>query len=111
MGMGASIRAAFRAAMRKRAKTADFETGNTRFRQQDPGMRNRNGSRGVTLVELCFGLAIVAILTSLAAPSMRTALRASAVRSSTLELLAGVQQTRASSIVEGRPGTLCLADA
>ena len=74
-------------------------------------MRKRNGSRGVTLIELCFGLAIVAILTGLAVPSMRGALRAGAVRSATLELLAGVQQTRASSIVEARPGTLCLSDA
>ena len=74
-------------------------------------MRKRNGSPGVTLIELCFGLAIVAILAGLAAPSMRGALRAGAVRSATLDLLAGVQQTRASSIVQARPGTLCLADA
>ena len=74
-------------------------------------MRERNGSRGVTLIELCFGLAIVAILTAVAVPSMRGALRAGAVRSATLELLAGVQQTRASSILQARPGTLCLADA
>ena len=74
-------------------------------------MGKRNGSRGVTLFELCFGLAIVAILTGLTVPSMRGALRAGAVRSATLELLAGVQQTRASSIVEARPGTLCLSDA
>jgi type IV fimbrial biogenesis protein FimT len=74
-------------------------------------MRNRNGSRGVTLIELCFGLTIVAILTALAVPSFREAMRAGAVRSATLELLAGVQQTRASSIVEARPGTLCLSGA
>lgn len=74
-------------------------------------MRKRNRSRGVTLFELCFGLAIAAILTGLALPSFRTALRAGAVRSATLELLAGVQQTRASSIVEARPGTLCLSNA
>lgn len=42
---------------------------------------------------------------------MRGALRTSAVRSATLDLLAGVQQTRASSIVEARAGTLCLSDA
>ncbi len=108
--MGASIRAAYRPAMRNRAKTAVFETGSTHSRQQNPHMRNRNGSRGVTLFELCFGLAIVAILTGLAVPSLRGAMRAGAVRSATLELLAGVQQTRASSIVEARPGTLCLGD-
>ncbi len=73
-------------------------------------MRNRKGSRGVTLVELCFGLAVIAILAGLAVPSMRAALRNGAVRSATLDLLAGVQQTRASSILEARPATLCLSD-
>ena len=109
--MGASIRAALRPAMRNRAKTAVFETGSTRSRQQNPHMRKRKGSPGITLFELCFGLAIVGILTGLAVPSFRGALRAGAVRSATLELLAGVQQTRASSIVEARPGTLCLSNA
>jgi len=73
-------------------------------------MRKRKGSRGVTLVELCFGLGIVAILAGLAVPSMRGALRAGAVRSATLELLAGVQQTRATSILAALPATLCLSD-
>ena len=73
-------------------------------------MPRRNGSRGVTLFELLFGLAIVAILTGLALPSMRAALRTGAVRSATFELLAGLQQARASSIAAGSPGMLCLAD-
>lgn len=73
-------------------------------------MRNRKGSRGVTLVELCFGLAVIAILAGLAVPPMRDVLRTSAVRSATLDLLAGVQQTRAASILESRPAALCLSD-
>ena len=71
----------------------------------------RNGSRGVTLIELFFGLGLVAVLAGLAAPGWRSALRAGAVRSATFELMAGLQQTRARSIVEARPGILCLSDS
>jgi type IV fimbrial biogenesis protein FimT len=65
---------------------------------------------GVTLIELLFGLAIVAILAGLAAPGFQQTLRASAVRAATYELLAGLQQTRGNSIVESRPGLLCPSD-
>ena len=74
-------------------------------------MRIRNGSRGLTLIELCFGLAVVALLAGLAVPGFRADLRAGAVRSATYELLAGLQQARAGSILEGRTGVLCLSDA
>jgi type IV fimbrial biogenesis protein FimT len=67
-------------------------------------------TRGFTLLELCVALGLVAVLASLAAPSFRTSLRVSAVRSATWELMAGVQQTRGSAVVESRPGVLCLAD-
>jgi type IV fimbrial biogenesis protein FimT len=69
------------------------------------------GSRGVTLIELCFAVAVVAVLAGLAVPSMRTALRNAAMRSAVLELLTGLQQTRTSSITQARPGVLCLVDA
>lgn len=74
-------------------------------------MRMRKGSRGVTLFELCVGLAVVATLAGLAVPQFRADLRAAAIRGATFELLAGLQQTRAASIVEGRTGGLCLSDA
>lgn len=73
-------------------------------------MQNRHGSLGVTLIELCFGVAVLGILAGLAVPGMRTALRNAAMRSATLELLAGLQQARASSITAARPGVLCLSD-
>jgi type IV fimbrial biogenesis protein FimT len=70
-----------------------------------------SSSRGVTLTELCFALAIVAVLAGLAAPGFRGAMRSAAVRAGTYELLAGVQQTRGRSIVQSIPGILCPSDA
>jgi type IV fimbrial biogenesis protein FimT len=66
---------------------------------------------GFTLVELLFGLAIVAILAGLAAPDFHRSLRVSAVRVATYEVLAGLQRTRGSAILEARPGMLCPSDA
>lgn len=74
-------------------------------------MKTRQGSRGVTLIELCFCVAVVAILAGLAVPSMRTALRNAAMRGIVLELLKGLQQARTSSITQSRPGVFCLSDA
>ena len=65
---------------------------------------------GVTLIEMVFGLAIVGILAGMAVPGFRQSLRASAVRAATYELLAGLQQARANSIVESQPGMLCPSD-
>lgn len=65
----------------------------------------------MTLIELLFGLAIVSILAGLAVPGFQQSLRASAVRAATYELLAGLQQTRGSAILESQPGLLCPSDA
>ncbi len=73
-------------------------------------MKTRHGSQGVTLIELCFGLAVVAILAGLAVPGLRSAVRNAAMRSVVLELLTGLQQTRTSSIAQSRPGVFCLSD-
>jgi type IV fimbrial biogenesis protein FimT len=77
--------------------TLSFSTGNRR-------------QAGITLVELCFGLAIVAVLAGLAAPGFQSSLRAAAVRSATFDLLAGLQQTRGSAILESRALHLCASD-
>jgi type IV fimbrial biogenesis protein FimT len=73
-------------------------------------MHIKNRCRGVTLIELCFALAIVATLAGIAAPGFRTTLRASAVRAATFDLLAGLQQTRGNAILESRPLDLCPSD-
>ena len=67
--------------------------------------------KGVTLLELCCALALVAVLAGLAAPTFRASARATAVRSAAFELMTGLQQTRGNSIVEARPGVLCFMDA
>ena len=71
----------------------------------------RRACRGVTLIELLFSLALVALLAGMAAPGWRSGLRAAAVRSATFEVAVAVQQTRANSITESRPGLLCPADS
>jgi len=68
-------------------------------------------TRGFTLLELCVGLGLVALLASMAVPSFRSSLRATAVRTATYDLMAGLQQARATAVVESLPGVLCLADA
>jgi type IV fimbrial biogenesis protein FimT len=62
---------------------------------------------GVTLIELLFSLGLLALLAGLAVPGFRASLRAAAVRAASFELLAGLHQTRAQSILESRPGLLC----
>jgi Tfp pilus assembly protein FimT len=74
-------------------------------------MKTRQASHGVTLIELCFGVAIVAILAGVAVPALRPALRDAAMRSAVLDLLTGLQQARARSIVQSRAGVFCLSDA
>jgi Tfp pilus assembly protein FimT len=74
-------------------------------------MSIKHRERGVTLVELCFGLTIAAIIIGMAAPGFRSSLRASAVRSATFDLLAGLQQTRGNSILESQPHDLCPSDS
>ncbi len=63
--------------------------------------------RGITLLELCFALGLLALMAGLAAPGLRASLRAAAVRSASLELLSGLRQIRAASILEARAGAFC----
>jgi len=74
-------------------------------------MKTRQGSHGVTLIELCFTVAVVAILAGVAAPGLRSTVRNAAMRSAVLELLGGLQQARTGAINQSRPGVFCLSDA
>jgi Tfp pilus assembly protein FimT len=78
----------------------------TAFRR---GHRQRTRAAGLTLLELCFALALLAVLAALTAPGLRASLRTAAVRSAALELMAGLHRLRAHSILEGRPGSWCLS--
>ena len=89
-----------------------FQESRPPFRsQQNLPMHRPTLQLGVTLIELMFTLALLALLASLAVPGFQATVRASALRSASFELMAGLQQIRASSILEGRPGQLCAADA
>jgi Tfp pilus assembly protein FimT len=96
--------------MRNSANTTVLARGRRRAGRHNLIMHKRNGSPGVTLIELCFSVALIAVLATLAVPSFQSALRAAAIRSALFELVAGLQQTRADSILEARPGVLCLSD-
>lgn len=74
-------------------------------------MGSRRACVGLTLIELLFCLGLLALLAGLAGPGFQTSLRAAAVRSATFEMAIGVQQTRANSITESRPGLLCPTDS
>ena len=71
----------------------------------------RNHSRGITLLELGFALALVALLAGLAAPGFRASLRSAAVRSASFDILAGLHRIRAVSILQARVGVFCPAKA
>src|SRR5262245_50381184 len=71
----------------------------------------RKPALGFTLLELCVGMALVALLAGMAVPSFRLSLRNAAVRTAAHELMTGLQQARATAILESRPGVLCLSDA
>ena len=66
-------------------------------------------NRGLTLLELCIAMALAALLATLAVPTFRAASRSAAIRSAFFELAAGLQLTRASSIVQARQAVLCLS--
>ena len=71
----------------------------------------RPGTSGVTLLELCFALALLAVLSGLAVPDLRTTLRTAAVRSAAFKLMAALRQVRTQSILEARTGALCLSES
>jgi len=74
-------------------------------------MFKAKSARGHTFIEMCFCVAMLAVLATLAVPGFRSAMRDSAVRGAIFELNSGLNATRASSIVEARRGILCLSDA
>jgi type IV fimbrial biogenesis protein FimT len=106
--MGRSIRAETRPATRNAANTAVLRGVTATSRQHNLRMRY---IAGVTLLEMLFSLMVVAILAGLAVPGFHQALRTTAVRAATYEILAGLQQTRGRSILESKPGLLCPSDA
>ena len=112
--MAASIRAPSRPATRNGTNTGLSARDWPRLAPHDRPHANHSQVgifRGFSLLELCVGLALVALLAGIAAPSFRVGLRNAAVRTAAYELMTGLQQARATAIVESRPGVLCIADA
>ena len=58
----------------------------------------QRANRGLTMIELMVGLAIVAVLAALAAPSLRTFLMQQRLKSAAAELLADMQLARSTAL-------------
>lgn len=72
-----------------------------------PRVQPHRSTRGLTLIELMIGLAVLALLISLAAPSFRQALARSRLSSAASEFTAAVQLARAEAIRANRRAVLC----
>jgi type IV fimbrial biogenesis protein FimT len=80
--------------------------GRCAFRAQRP----RRHEFGVTLIELMFAIAILAILVTVAVPSFRDASLTSRLSSISNDLLASIQVARSESIKSNSVTTLCTSD-
>lgn len=67
----------------------------------------RRAPSGLTLIELLIGLALLAVLSALAAPSFQTQIAASQLHSASSALLGSLLQARAQAIRLGRRVTVC----
>jgi type IV fimbrial biogenesis protein FimT len=67
-------------------------------------------SRGFTLIELIVTIAIVAVLTSLAAPSMVNVMRTTAVASSVNGMMADLRYARSEAVRRGSTVIMCRSD-
>ena len=78
--------------------------GNVR---QSAFWQRQSGHRGVTLIELMVGVAVLAILLAIAAPNFQGMTASSRLTSVSNELLGSIQQARAQAIRTGARVTVC----
>lgn len=72
-----------------------------------PFMRSFNVNRGFTLVELMIGIALMAILLTIAVPSFRDATLGSQLSATSNNLMAGAYLARSEALKRNRVVTLC----
>lgn len=70
----------------------------------------RRASRGVTLIELVIGLALIALLLVMGAPSYRTWMQNTQIRTSAEAILNGLQLARAEALRRNKPVRFQLFD-
>lgn len=78
-------------------------------RQPTPAghLRRARASQGWTLIEQLMVLAIVAVLATVAIPSMGHVLARSRLQSAQMDLIAGLQQARFAAVSRGLPAIFC----
>ena len=74
-----------------------FPNGGTSV-SHDPGLRRRQHARGFTIIEIMIVLVILAILATVAAPSLRSSLVSSQLRSAASDLYAAAVLARSEAI-------------
>ncbi|MEH6636434.1 MAG: GspH/FimT family pseudopilin, partial [Halioglobus sp.] len=65
------------------------------------------GSMGFTLIELIITLAILVVLLTVAAPSMRRLVHSNMVRTEASRLVAAINLTRSEAVLRNRPVSMC----
>lgn len=103
---GVEIHPLSRSAFRKSGKQ------NTMSNKSDKAMQTKRfptHQKGVTLIELMVGIAILMVIMAIAVPSFQSAIAASALRSATNDLLTAINQTRSTAAKIGRRATMCMS--
>ena len=70
-------------------------------------MFHPTGPRGLTLIELMLVLAVLAVLVTLAAPSMSTLIHSNQIRTQTSRLMTAINLARSEAISRNSPVSLC----
>lgn len=73
-------------------------------------LRTRAGNQGFTILEMLIALVVLAVILSLAVPSFRDTASRSALKTTTMDLIASINNSRAQAVSLGSTATLAASD-